>query len=262
MELILLRAAIAPCLVLLVSLSARRLGPRFGGQLLGAPATTGPFLLLLSVSSGTRAAATASRGSVAGQLAVACFCLAYGRLAPALRPAVTLALALPVAAVAGLAGTLLGNVWLTAGTTAVVIVVGLLTWPPSDDEPTPTRRARAWELPARMALSGLTVLAATAVADAVGPFAGGALSSVPVLLAVMAPSMHHRAGGGAAADMMRGALLCVAGTIGFLLVLSFGLAPLGPGPAFPLALTATVLIDCLTEGLLSPREERRASRGR
>jgi len=245
MELILLRTALAPCLVLLVSTASHCLGPRFGGHLLGAPTTTGPFLLVVCLSSGPAATARASNGSVAGQLAVACFCLAYGRFASVFRPSATLALALAIATLAGAAGTVLGNVWLTAGLAITVIVAGLLTWPASTAPHQPSDHARAWEIPARMALSGMTVLAAAVVAKVVGSFAGGMLSSLPVLLGIVTPSVHRRSGASAASDMMRGAMMSAVSTISFLLVLSCELVPLGPVPGFLLALAAMVMTDCL-----------------
>ncbi|MGW1142395.1 hypothetical protein, partial [Streptomyces zhihengii] len=56
MDIALLRILLAPSLVLVVSLVARRAGPALGGRLLGAPTTTGPFLLLMCWDSGGTAA--------------------------------------------------------------------------------------------------------------------------------------------------------------------------------------------------------------
>lgn len=250
MELILVRTALAPCLVLLVSVASRCLGSRLAGRLLGAPTTTGPFLVVVCLSSGAAAASGAAVGSVAGQLAVACFCLAYGRIAATFSPAATLVFALACAGAGGTAGTLTGNEWLTAGLAAAVIAAGLLTWPASAHVSRhPAARARAWEIPARMALSGVTVLAAILVADAAGSFAGGMLSSLPVLLGIVTPSVHRGSGAQAASDMMHGALVSAAGTIGFLLVLSCELLPLGPWPAFVLAIIAMAVTDCLVRWL-------------
>lgn len=241
------RAVLAPGLVLLISIVSR-MGAGLGGRLLGAPTTTGPFLVVVCLSSGAAAAAAAANGGVAGQLAVACFCLAYGRLAPAFRPTVTLPLALAGAGAAGAVGTLSGNIWLIAGLAVALIAAGLLIWPVAPvaaEQHRSPGRAGAWEIPARMALSGVTVLAATVVASAIGSFAGGMLSSLPVLLGIVTPSVHRGSGVPAVADMMRGAMMSAIGTIGFLLVLSCALVPLGAVPAFVLALIAMVVAECL-----------------
>jgi len=248
MEILLFRAVLAPCVVLLVSLAARRIGPRAGGRLLGAPTTTGPFLLLVALSDGPKAAAGSVPGCVAGQTAVAGFCLGYGRLAP--RPAWTLAAALACAAAAGLAAAGLGaashaGIWSAAALDVTLVVAGLLTWhaPAATDQPSDT--PRRWEIPARMAISGVTVLLAVTVAQAAGPFVGGVLSSLPILLTVMAPSIRRSAGAPAAAQFARGALASGPATIAFLLVLDAALEPLGALTTFPLALAALALTDQL-----------------
>jgi len=250
MEILLFRAVLAPCVVLLVSLAARRIGPRAGGRLLGTPTTTGPFLLLVALGDGTKAAAGSVPGCVAGQAAVAGFCLSYGRLAPRLRPAWTLAAALAGAAVAGLAAASCAEIWQAAALDVVLVAAGLLTWraPATSDRPSDT--PRRWEIPARMAISGVTVLLAVTIAQAAGPFVGGVLSSLPILIAVMAPSIHRSAGPAAAAQLTHGVLTSGPATVGFLLVLDAALEPLGALAAFPLALAALALTDQLTR--LSP----------
>ncbi|MEU1289707.1 hypothetical protein [Kitasatospora sp. NPDC005856] len=245
MEILLLRAALAPCLVLLVSVIARQLGPRRGGQLLGAPTSTGPFLLLMCSTYGTATAARAADGCVTGTLVVVCFCLAYGRLARALRPVRTLLLALACAVLAGLLAAMCGSILLTAGLTVVVVFAGLATWPAGGQGARLPRRPRTWEVPMRMVLSALMVLAAVATARVLGSFLGGVLSALPILLAVMGTALHGSAGAPAAADLMRGALSSATGTLCFLLVLGAVLIPLGPAPAFLLALAALAIADPL-----------------
>jgi hypothetical protein len=265
MEILLLRAIFAPCLVLLVSLAARRLGPSVGGRLLGTPTTTGPFLLLLALADGTRTAAGSLPGCVAGQAAVASFCLAYSRLAPRLRPARTMAAALAIAAVAELIAASCTQIWLTAAFDATIVLAGLLSSPApaaaSASANQPSNTPRRWEIPARMAISGAMVLIAMIVAGAAGPFIGGMLSSLPVLLIVMASSIHRSVGPVAAAQLTRGALASGFATLGFLLVLDTTLEPLGALAAFALALAALTLIDQLTRSSLT-RLPRLATGGR
>ncbi|OIK03757.1 hypothetical protein [Streptomyces monashensis] len=215
MEILLLRTALAPSLVLLVSVVARRSGPRRGGLLLGAPTTSGPFLLLVWLSGGSAAAAHAARGNVAAQLVVAAFCVAYGRLAPVLRPARTLTAALACAAGACLIAALCTDVWLTAASALALAFAGLRAWPAPAPTRRPQRAARSWEIPVRMAVSASTVLLAVHTAAALGSFAGGILAALPVLLAVMAPSTHRATGAQASAAMMRAALTVTPVTLAF-----------------------------------------------
>ncbi|AXK34813.1 hypothetical protein DVA86_21320 [Streptomyces armeniacus] len=271
MEILLFRAALAPSVVLLASVVARRLGPRRGGRLLGAPTTSGPFLLLVCAEYGPGAAVRAAQGSVAGQLVVAAFCLVYGRLAARARPARALAYALLVSgAAAGLGVGLsvglgaaggLGGAAGSAGVPGVtallaltVVVTALLTWPAAPPDAGPPRRPRAWdawETPLRMALSGATVVGAVAAAGVLGSYAGGVLCSLPVLLAVMAPAVHRTGGPGAAADLLRGALSSTAGTVGFLLVLAVALPRLGVGGAFLSAVAGLLVADQALRAVLA-----------
>ena len=251
MEILLLRAVFAPCFVLLASLAARRLGPGAGGRLLGIPTTTGPFLLLVALTDGTRTAAGSVPGCVAGQAAVAGFCLAYGRLAPRLRPTRTFAAALACATAAELVAASCTRIWLTAAFDLAIVLTGLLSRPAAAPRNQSTDTSRRWEIPARMAISGVTVLVAMSVADAAGPFVGGMLSSLPVLLMIMAPSVHRSVGPEAAAQFTRGALTSGPATLGFLLVLDITLEPLGALVAFALALAALALIDQLARSPLA-----------
>lgn len=261
MEILLFRAVLAPCVVLLVSLAARRIGPRAGGRLLGTPTTTGPFLLLVALGEGTKAAAGSVPGCVAGQAAVAGFCLGYGTLAPRLRPALTLAAALAGAAAAGLAAASCTEIW-AAVLDLTLVTAGLLAWHApatrkTSDQPSDT--PRRWEIPARMAISGVTVLLAVTIAQAAGPFVGGVLSSLPILITIMAPSIHRSAGPAAAAQLTRGALASGPATIAFLLVLDATLEPLGTVAAFPLALAALAAL-ALTDQLTRLSPPRSAAR--
>ncbi|MFJ5974554.1 hypothetical protein [Streptomyces sp. NPDC093060] len=219
MEILLLRTALAPSLALLVSVAARRSGPRLGGLLLGAPTTSGPFLALMWLDGGSDVAAHAARGNVAAQLVVVTFCLTYGRLAPALRPTPTLTAALTCAVGAALVAAMCANLWLTAALALAVTFTGLRTWPAPTYADRPSDGARGWEIPVRMAVSVVTVVLAVNAADALGTFTGGILASLPVLLAVIAPSTHRSTGAESAAAMMRAALTAAPGTLAFLLVL-------------------------------------------
>ncbi|RLL67893.1 hypothetical protein [Streptomyces sp. Z26] len=274
MEILLARAALAPSVVLLASVVARRLGPRRGGQLLGAPTTSGPFLLLVCAESGPGAAGRAAQGSVASQLVVAVFCLVYGRLATRTRPARALPGALLAAAGAALvaaaiaaagtgsgAGGGTGTGGGTGGAAPIVacalvlavVAAGLRTWPPTPPDRVPARRPRRWETPMRMAVSGVTVVVAVVAARELGTYAGGVLCSLPVLLSVMAPAVHRTTGSRAAAELLRGALTATAGTVVFLFALATGLPRLGAAGAFPLALVAMPAADVLLRTALARR---------
>ncbi|TVZ76396.1 hypothetical protein [Streptomyces sp. BK340] len=173
---------------------------------------------------GSDVAAHAARGNIAAQLVVVTFCLTYGRLAPALRPAPTLTVALACAAGAGLVAAVCVNIWLTAALALVVTLAGLRTRSAPAFPDRPPDRARGWEIPVRMAVSATTVLLAVNAADDLASFTGGILASLPVLLAVIAPSTPSSTGAESVVAMMRAALTAAPGTLAFLLVIHTALA--------------------------------------
>ena len=77
-----LKALLAPLLILLATLAGRRWGPGVGGWLAGLPLTSGPVSLILALEQGPEFAARAALGTLFGLVALAAFALAYGVAAP------------------------------------------------------------------------------------------------------------------------------------------------------------------------------------
>lgn len=250
-EILLTRAALAPIVILAVSLVARRVGPRRGGRLMGLPLTTSPFLVLVCAQYGADAATRAATGTLSGQLTVACFCMAYASLATA-GCCRALLLSTGLAATCGMVATAVGVPWLVAASAFTVVLAVRLA---NDEkaEPAPSRAERRWELPLRMGISGATVVAAMLVGQAFGAYVAGVVSSLPILLAVLLPSLHHASGADAAAELARGAMSSVAATTAFLFVLSVALAPLGPPLAFGLAAATLVAVEPMLRATVDRR---------
>src|SRR5437867_4139999 len=76
-----LKLVLTPLLIAAASLAGRRWGPAVGGWFVGLPLTSGPIALFLALDHGTGFAAAAAVGSLAGALAEAVFCVAYGAMA-------------------------------------------------------------------------------------------------------------------------------------------------------------------------------------
>jgi hypothetical protein len=243
-DVLLLKLAIAPTAVLLASLVARRLGPTLGGRLIGLPLTTGPFLLLLALGPGDRAAAKAAVGTVAGEIAVVAFCVGYAYLSRSLRWPHAVAGSLVLAAVGAV--TLGGAglpAWLSAVTVLTAIVIGLLTWPATPTAGLPIRAPGRWETPVRMATTGAVVASLGAASVVLGPYVAGVLATWPVILSVMAPTTQRCAGPAAAGHLVHGSVASMAGTVAFVATLSYALVPFGTLRAFLLAATMLLLID-------------------
>ena len=241
-----LRLVLAPSTVLAASLVQRRLGPLRGGRLIGYPLTTAPFLLVLCLGSGPAAAAHAAAGVVAGQMAVIGFCTAYGRLATRLAPGVTVAAALGCAVVSAAAVALIGVAWLIALVVLGAIAVALATWSADDGGDVPSRPQRGWELPVRVAVSGVLVAVLSTGVPLLGPYLAGVLSTAPVILTVMAPSTHRSAGPVAAGRLVRGAMATMAASVVFVTVIAYALGPLPVVAAFALAVAGMLVTDQVT----------------
>jgi hypothetical protein len=241
---LLLRLAIAPFVVLVATVAQRRFGHILGGRLVGLPLTTGPFLLLLCLTRGEAEAARAATGIVAGQVSVVVFCIAYGWLARRLPWGGTLAAA--ITAGVGCA-TLLAAAhprpWVAAVTVLVTIGSGLVTWPRSAAAPSGTSAPRPFETFVRMAVTGVLVACLAGAVRLLGPYLAGVLSTYPLILSVMTPSTHSTVGAGAAAELVRGTLVSMVGTVVFVTALAYGLVPLGAGAAFAVAVAGRLAGD-------------------
>ena len=75
--LFLLKIAVPPILVALMSLAARRWGPTVGGLLMGLPWMTGPVLFFLGLDKGGEFAVAACAGIQLGVVCICAFMLAY-----------------------------------------------------------------------------------------------------------------------------------------------------------------------------------------
>ena len=75
--LLLLKLTLAPLLVALATLVARRWGPRIGGVVVGLPLSTIPIFLFLAVDQGLDFAESACIGILFGLVGLAGFALIY-----------------------------------------------------------------------------------------------------------------------------------------------------------------------------------------
>jgi hypothetical protein len=249
MVVVVLRLTLTPLTVLIASLVQRRLGPTLGGRVIGLPLTTAPFLLLLGLGSGVDAATQGAAGVVAGQLAVVGFCLGYGHIA--LRGGQHSGsgrwLALTVALTAAAAGTavsaLVPMTVLLVLLVLATITIGLATLPMPVGPRTRPRTQRRWEVPVRMAVSGVLVASLLGLAPVLGPHLAGVLATMPVILTVLAPATHGGDGANAASALVRGALASMPSSVVFAAVLSQALVPLGLATAFGVAAAALVVTD-------------------
>ena len=242
MAILILKLTLTPVLIGAASLASRRWGSEVGGWLVGIPFTSGPIAFFLALGPGAHFAADASVGILAGAVSQAGFALAYSWTALRFDWAWCLAAATAAFAAATVALDVeRGDAIVTMVLAVLALVVALVVMP----RPERTQPARVelpwWDIPARMLVATVFVLALTSAAPALGSRLSGLLSPFPVYAAVLCVFAHRLQGVAAGIRVMRGLLLGLFGFAGFFAVLAFMLEPGGVALAFVIA-TATALV--------------------
>jgi hypothetical protein len=114
------------------------------------------------------------------------------------------------------------------------------------------RLSPRWDLPLRMALTSVLVLALVAAADRLGPTAGGILAALPTLASVLAVFTHRQHGAAAVAELLRGMLHGMAGFLVFCVLVAMLVDRAGVPAAFMTAALAAVGVQALLEGMSRP----------
>lgn len=193
-----LKLGLAPALIGLATLAARRWGPAAAGWAASLPVVGGPVLLVVALQHGRAFAAHAATSATIGLLSLALFGAGYARLASAGRPwwlalpggwavyaAVTALLVpvhLPLAAAFGLVVTGCLLVHRLLGSDRAVVAPG---------------RRLPLDLPLRMVAGAVMVVALSAASDALGSRLTGLLTPFPVIASVLAAFTHATDGAGA-----------------------------------------------------------------
>jgi len=241
---LILKLTLTPVLIGAASLASRRWGAEVGGWLVGIPFTSGPIAFFLAVGPGVHFAADSSVGILAGTVSQAAFALAYAWMA--LR--FTWTGCVVAATIAFAIATLVldvarGNALITLVLAVAALVIGLALMPRQAAKPAQSVELPWWDLPARMLVATVFVLALTSAAPALGSRLSGLLSPFPVYAAVLCVFAHRLQGAAAAIGVMRGLLLGLFGFAAFFALLAFLLEPVGIAVAFAIAIVAALVVQ-------------------
>ena len=236
--LLLLKVFLVPVLIALVTLGARRWGPRVGGWLSGLPTVAGPTLCFYAFEQGSRFAARAAHATLVGLIAVPFFCLAYVYASRR----TSWVISLPAGWAAFFAGIAalqwldpgLAAAWLLLAASCALCYVALPVHAAIAAAPVHS----AWDLPMRMISAAVLVITLTTVADQLGPALSGLLTPFPVAIAIIAAFTHTQRGSDPVIAFFRGFLPALASFGLFCVVLAVGLERLGIAAALTLALAA------------------------
>jgi hypothetical protein len=243
-EVFLLKLVLTPVLVGAASVAGRKWGAEVGGWLVGIPFTSGPIAFFLALDPGAHFASDAAAGILAGTACQVAFALAYAWIA--LRAGWTVCLAAATVAflaIAAVLDVLRLNlaVTFTIALGSLLIALALM----------PRRRvARAgagappwWDIPARMVVATIFVIALTSAAPALGAHLAGLLSPFPIYASVLTVFAHRLQGGDAAVGVLRGLVLGLFGFVAFFAAVALLLVPDGIAIAFSVALALALVVQ-------------------
>jgi hypothetical protein len=215
-----LKVALAPVLVVLATLVARRWGDRVGGIVIAVPVVAGPILLVLALEQGGAFVHEAAQAALLGIVAVAAFCVVCGRC---------LQRGWPVAIAAGWLGYAVATVALAqfepqlwpalAAALLAIVVARVLVRAPSADI-VPRVDSPSWDLAARAGATVVLVVALTSAASALGPTVSGLLTPFPVATSVVMAFTIAQGGADAAARTLRGYLTGLPGFTAFFVLVA------------------------------------------
>lgn len=224
METLVLKVALAPALVLGVTLATRRWGSRVGGMLIALPVVAGPILLVITLEHGDAFGARAARGALLGVVALSAFCVAFAAAATQMRwPA---ALLIGWAAYMGVAAC--GSRWdappvagLASALTALLLARAFFTKRDHTDALSSSRPP--WDLYARAGATAALVVVLTTAAGALGPAVSGVLTPFPIAASVLAAFTLAHDGPAASLAMLRGFVVALPGFAAFFFAVAVAL---------------------------------------
>jgi hypothetical protein len=243
------KLVLTPLLVASTSVAGRRWGPALSGWLFALPLTSGPIALFIALEQGPAVAQQAAAGSLTGAVAQVGFAAAYTlaprragwvpSLAVATGAFFAVALALPPWPPIVTFGLLVGAV------VSFLAVFGREQLPTADVAQPPP-----WDIPARVVVATVLVVAISGLAPIVGGRPAGVLATFPVYASVLTTFAHAIRGGREASAVLRGLATGLLGFGAFFLALGVLLGDAGIAAAFAGALAIGLVVQGATLPLL------------
>jgi hypothetical protein len=232
-------------LIATASLAGRRWGHTISGWLVGIPFTSGPITLFLFLDQGASFAANAALGSMVGVLATAAFAVEFSAVARRGAGIVlSFAAGLIAFALIGAAAQDLAIAPLPLYAICAIVLIFAIRLVP-DPGLTASVPLPRWDLPARMIVATVLVIAITSAATALGPRLSGLLATIPLYASILAAFGFQLVGRTAAIRVWRGLLFGLFGFGAFYLVLAASLESLGLA-SFGLALMTAIVMQAMT----------------
>ena len=205
--LLLLKLVLAPALVGLATLVARRWGPTIGGIVVGFPLSTGPIFLFLTLDQGLDFAERATVGILYGLTGVVGFALVYAAAARHSRWPGALFVGIVAFFVVSAGVSLIGGGLAGAALAAYAALLLAIVVIPRPRGAMGKAPPPWWDIWLRMIAASLLTLAITGAAGQLGPMFSGIMGTFPVVSTVVVSFTHHQWGAEAAIAVLRGSVL-------------------------------------------------------
>ncbi len=236
-----LKLLLAPALVVLSSLAARRWGPRLGGILVTIPIVAGPILLIIYLEHGAAFAAQAATAATAANVALAVFALCLIVLVDRVPWPLTMLMAWTAVLLTDLGlARLPAPAWVAL--IAAVIALHTVQYVLRRQAVVPVAPTRMpwWDLPARALATAALVLVVTGAATAVGPELSGVLAPFPIALSVVCAFAAAQSGRSGVIGLLRGIVPGLDGFALFCFIVAVTIERIPGWAAFALATAVNV----------------------
>jgi hypothetical protein len=244
-----------PMLVASASLAGRRWSAALSGWLVALPLTSGPIALFIALESGPAVAQQAAAGSLLGASAQVAFAAVYTVASRRLGWIGSLALASLAFFVVGLVVPPVLPI-LTFGLLLLVVAAFLTLVAPAPSRQGEIVAPPSWDIPARVVVATVLVIAISGLAPIVGGRAAGILATFPVYGAVLATFAHVTRGPDEAGAVLRGLATGLIGFGAFFLALGWLLGVVGIADSFLVALAIGFAVQAATLPLVRKRAGR------
>ncbi len=215
--------------------AGRKYGHSVTGLLIGLPLNAGPIALFLALEQGTAFASVSSKGILLGAVSLSMFSFVYSMLSKKFHWLFCV--------VAGWITYLSATFFLvqfdwsllqTFLVTVASLGILLLIFP-KFTEGHLAIVPPAWDIPLRIIMATLFIIALTYVSSELGPRLSGLLGTFPIFGTIFAVTTHYLYGADACIRLMRSVVISLFSFSVFFAVLAFSLQPLQIGYSFLLA---------------------------
>lgn len=249
MSTLLIKVALMPVVMAIVTQASRKWGHTIGGLIASLPWIAGPVLLFFILEQGKSFGVRSVPGILVGIVSLVGFCYSYARLANRFNWPIALLLAYAVYfTIALVLNQVRVGLWTGYAMAMGSILVALRFWPTPAIQSVAVRRL-PYDMLLRMVAATLFVVLITTLAHRIGPTWSGILTPFPVITSILAVFTHYAQGRSATVLLLRGSMLGFLGYTTFLFLQAFLLPGLSIALSFLLALLVNLLISLLVSKL-------------